>query len=89
MLLPNRACQVKQFALRDAQGRLHTTEEWRGRKGVVLFFLEPDCPVVNDYAPAMQRLAERRCPGNRVLWGLLTRQSIRRDRRGGMRRRPG
>ena len=54
----NRGCQVKQVALRDAQGRMHTTEEWRGCKGVVLYFLEPDCPVVNGYAPEMRRLAD-------------------------------
>src|SRR3954454_6485377 len=57
MLLPNRGRQVKAFALRDAGGRLHTREEWDGRKGVVLFFLEPDCPVANGYAPEMRRLA--------------------------------
>src|SRR5690242_14076632 len=58
MLLPNRGCQVKQFALYDVQGRLHTALEWRGRKGAVLFFLEPECPVVSGYAPEMRRLAE-------------------------------
>src|SRR4051812_43251243 len=56
-LLPNRACQVKVFALHDVSGRLHTAREWRDRKGVVLFFLEPDCPVANGYAPEMRRLA--------------------------------
>ena len=76
MLLPNRACQVKQFALRDAQGRLHTTEEWRGRKGVVLFFLEPDCPVVNDYAPEMRRLAERYGAQGIVFYGVHSRGSV-------------
>ena len=58
VLRPNRARQVKAFAVRDAQGRLHGIEEWRDRKGVVLFFLEPDCPVANGYAPEMRRLAE-------------------------------
>ena len=76
MLLPNRACQVKQFALRDAQGRLHTTEEWRGRKGVVLFFLEPDCPVVNGYAPEMRRLAERYGAQGIVFYGVHSRGSV-------------
>jgi len=75
-LLPNRACQVKQFALRDAQGRRHTTEEWRGHKGVVLFFLEPDCPVVNGYAPAMQRLAERYGGQGIVFYGVYSRGSV-------------
>ena len=61
MLPPNRACQVKQFALRDAQGRLHTSEEWRGRKGVVLFFLEPGLP-------GRQRLRPRDAAAGRALW---------------------
>ncbi len=75
-LLPNRACQVKQFALYDAQGRRHSTEEWRGRKGVVLFFLEPDCPVVNDYAAAMERLSDRYSVQGIVFYGVYSRGSV-------------
>ncbi len=76
MLLPNRACHVKQFGLRDVQGRLHTFEEWRGRKGVVLFFLEPDCPVVNDYTPEMRRLAERYAPLGIAFYGVHSRSGV-------------
>jgi len=36
---------VKGFALRDARGRLHTAEDWRGKKGVALIFLGADDPV--------------------------------------------
>jgi peroxiredoxin len=49
---------VKEFALRDAFGSLHTTTEWIGRPAVVLFFIATECPVSNGYAPEMRRLAE-------------------------------
>src|SRR5262249_6456666 len=58
-LLPSRARQVKEFALADTQGQLHTLLEWRERKGVVLFFLALDCPIVDGYAPEIRRLAAR------------------------------
>jgi peroxiredoxin len=49
---------VKEFALRDARGALHTNEEWAGRPGIVLFFIATECPVSNSYAPEMARLAK-------------------------------
>jgi peroxiredoxin len=73
MLLPNRGRQVKQFALRDTQGRLHSSEEWRDRKGAVLFFLEPDCPVANGYAPEMRRLAARYADRGIAFYGIHSR----------------
>jgi thiol-disulfide isomerase/thioredoxin len=56
---PRRAGQVKEFSLADVRGQPHTSREWGRRKGVVLFFLAPDCPIVDAYAPEMQRLATR------------------------------
>jgi hypothetical protein len=76
MLLPNRGCQVKQFALYDVQGRLHTALEWRDRKGAVLFFLEPDCPVVAGYASEMRRLAERYGARGIVFYGVHSRSDV-------------
>jgi hypothetical protein len=76
MLLPNRACCVKAFALRDFLGRVHTTEEWRDRKGIVLFFLEPDCPVANGYAPEMRRLAARYAPQGIAFYGVHSRPGV-------------
>ncbi|MDE2506120.1 MAG: redoxin family protein [Planctomycetota bacterium] len=51
------ARRVRSFALEDADGGRHTAAEWRGRTGVVLFFLGRECPVSNAYAPEMERLA--------------------------------
>src|SRR3954454_23853434 len=76
MLLPNRARQVKEFALRDAGGRLHTAQEWCDRKGVVLFFLEPDCPVANGYAPEMRRLAGRYGGPGIAFYGVHSRPDV-------------
>ncbi len=47
---------VREFALRDVRGTVHTTEEWNGRPGIVLLFLATECPVANGYAPEMARL---------------------------------
>jgi thiol-disulfide isomerase/thioredoxin len=67
---PRSAGQVKEFALADIRGRLRTACEWRGRKGVVLFFLAPDCPIVEAYAPEMQRLAARYDPQGIAFYGI-------------------
>lgn len=48
---------IKEFALKDTRGLLHTAGEWQESKGLVLFFLGTECPVSNGYAPEMERLA--------------------------------
>jgi peroxiredoxin len=47
-----------QFRLADTQGGIHTFDEWKGRKAVVLFFVATDCPVANSYVPEMNRIRE-------------------------------
>jgi peroxiredoxin len=44
------------FELRDTKGTLHTAEEWRAKKAVVLFFTMTDCPLANGYIPEMNRM---------------------------------
>jgi len=44
------------FELRDTSGALHTAEEWRAKKAVVLFFTMTDCPLANGYVPEMNRM---------------------------------
>ena len=44
------------FELRDTNGTLHTAEEWRAKRAVVLFFTMTDCPLANGYVPEMNRL---------------------------------
>ncbi len=44
------------FELRDTQGALHTAEEWRSKRAVVLFFTMTDCPLANGYVPEMNRI---------------------------------
>jgi len=50
---------VKELALKDVHGALHTMAEWTGRPAIVLFFIATDCPVSNGYAPEMTRLARK------------------------------
>jgi len=45
-----------QFLLRDTQGRDHSAQEWRGVKGVVVFFVMTDCPLSTGYVPEMNRI---------------------------------
>jgi len=45
-----------QFLLRDTQGRDHSAQEWRGAKGVVVFFVMTDCPLSTGYVPEMNRI---------------------------------
>ena len=40
-----------QLLLRDTQGHDHSTQEWRGAKGVVVFFVMTDCPLSTGYVP--------------------------------------
>lgn len=49
---------VKDFSLPDAQGKQHSRAEWQGKKAVVLFVLNTECPVSNFYAPEYGRLAQ-------------------------------
>ncbi len=44
------------FELRDTKGTLHTAEEWRSKRAVVLFFTMTDCPLANGYVPEMNRI---------------------------------
>jgi peroxiredoxin len=44
-----------QFALRDTRNALHSTEEWNGKRAVVVFFTTTDCPLSNNEVPEMNR----------------------------------
>ncbi len=63
--------RVREFALRDSRGVLHTTAEWSGRKAVVLFFLGMHSPDSDGYAPEIERLRRLYGPRGVVFYGLL------------------
>jgi peroxiredoxin len=44
-----------QFALRDTGNVLHSSEEWNGKKAIVVFFTTTDCPLSNNEVPEMNR----------------------------------
>jgi peroxiredoxin len=44
-----------QFALRDTRDVTHTSEEWNGKKAIVVFFTTTDCPLSNNDVPEMNR----------------------------------
>ncbi len=48
---------VKEFALRDLDGQLHTVAEWADRPAVVLAFLGPNCPVSRNSLDDLNALA--------------------------------
>jgi peroxiredoxin len=43
------------FALRDTHQVVHSSEEWNGKKAVVVFFTTTDCPLSNNDVPEMNR----------------------------------
>jgi len=47
---------VRDFHFTDTAGRNHSSEEWRGKRAVVLLFLTTDCPLSNGYVPELNRL---------------------------------
>jgi len=50
------AASPVRFELRDTNGVVHTAEEWKNKRAVVLFFTMTDCPLANGYVPEMNRL---------------------------------
>lgn len=58
------------FSLSDVEGRMHGREEWRAGRAVVIFFLEPECPISNRYAPEIKRVVAEYAPKNFVFYGV-------------------
>ena len=48
---------VRQIELIDLEGRAHTPLKNSEAKATVLFFLLPDCPISNAYAPEIKRIS--------------------------------
>jgi peroxiredoxin len=44
-----------EFALRDTRGVVHSSDEWNGKKAIVVFFTTTDCPLSNNDVPEMNR----------------------------------
>src|SRR5271155_5808394 len=44
-----------QFDLRDTRGVVHSSEEWNGKRAIVVFFTTTDCPLSNNEVPEMNR----------------------------------
>jgi len=44
-----------EFSLRDTRGVVHSSEEWNGKKAIVVFFTTTDCPLSNGDVPEMIR----------------------------------
>ena len=61
---------IVEFCAPDVQGAPHTTTEWADRHAIVLFFIATDCPVSNEYAPEMARLAREFGPRGFVFFGI-------------------
>ena len=62
--------RVREFALRDCRGVLHTKAEWSGHKAVVLLSLGTRCPISNGYAPEIKRLSRVYGPRGIAFYGL-------------------
>ena len=69
-LVGDAAGPVRNFALRDLNGRLHTLADWANRPAIVLFMIATECPVSNGYAPLMSRLAREFGPRGVLFRGI-------------------
>ena len=49
------AAQPPHFTLRDTNNVVHSSEEWNGKKAIVVFFTTTDCPLSNNDVPEMNR----------------------------------
>jgi hypothetical protein len=74
---------VRAFSLKDSAGRVHTASEWAGRPAVVLLGLSPHCPVSEDYAPEMARLAREFGPRGILFLGLCPEPEVSAGKAGG------
>jgi hypothetical protein len=50
---------VKDFALRDIKGSLHTTDAWTNRPAIVLFFLSAKGALSDDLVSELTRLPRK------------------------------
>jgi AhpC/TSA family len=53
---------VKEFALRDVHGTLHTSEDWKGRPAIVLLFLPDRGPTTHGGRQEVERLVRKYSP---------------------------
>jgi thiol-disulfide isomerase/thioredoxin len=66
-----------EFSLLDAAGRRHTTQEWKGARAVVLFFIATECPISNRYAPVINRLVADYASQRVIFYGVHSDPDIR------------
>lgn len=45
-----------QFALHDTNNAVHSSQEWNGKRAIVVFFTTTDCPLSNGDVPEMNRI---------------------------------
>jgi peroxiredoxin len=50
--------RAKSVTVKDVDGKSHAPLSRKGSKATVLFFLMPDCPISNAYAPEIERLCQ-------------------------------
>jgi len=66
--------QALDFSLVDTAGVRHTAAEWTQARAraVVLFFVGVDCPLSNEYAPEMNRLAAEFAPRGVLVYAVAS-----------------
>jgi len=51
------AAHRPEFTFVDTRNVTHTSQEWNGKKAIVVFFTTTDCPLSNNEVPEMNRTA--------------------------------
>ena len=60
----------RKMSLLDSEGKLHTSQEWAGKKAVVLLFVTTDCPLSNAYVPELNRMERDYAPQGVVFYAI-------------------
>jgi peroxiredoxin len=50
------AVALPKFSLTDTRGGIHSPEEWKSKRAIVLVFVTVDCPITNSYVPELNRI---------------------------------
>jgi hypothetical protein len=63
---------ARALAFEDVQGRTQQPLGAEGAKASVLFFVTPDCPISNGYAPEINALVKEHAGRCASTWSTLT-----------------
>lgn len=68
-----------EFSIPDIDGRTHTSWEFEKAKAAVFFFVAPECPISNRYAPEIERIVADYAKQGFTFYGVHSDPEINRE----------